>query len=610
MATLIPQYTSCARRMTPGERRFAQRAEALLEPDCLCWYDVPIGTKYQHPDFVLLHHRGLLVLEVKDWKPDTIQRINPESATLSTSAGLKEVGNPLSQARQNAFGVKNLLERDPQLRAPESEAHGGNLIYPYGFGVVLSEITREQFNSMDLGEVLPPHLVICKDEMSEGIDAEGFRDQLWRMFNVQFAHSLTTQQVDRIRWHMFPELRISQGSLFESDGTLAGDAGADDILRVMDLQQELLARGLGDGHRVIHGVAGSGKTLILGFRCAQLAKSTDKPILVLCYNVALAAKLEQVMVTRGLGRNVVVRNMHRWCLDQLTLYGIEKPPGHGQGFYDGLVPAVANAVERGRIPRSQYGAVLIDEGHDFQADWFKLITQMADPATNSLLLLYDDAQDIYGTKRSSGFSFKSVGVQAQGRTTILRMNYRNTNEILDCAYAFAKDILTPAEAEEDGVPLVKPEMAGRHGPTPHVERLDSLAAESAYIAEQLMALHEQRIPWSHMAVLYKEQSIAPALTRELESLTIPYEWLNSRKTKRFDSTHDSVKVMTIHSSKGLEFPVVAIAGIGFLPTRIDKSEEEARLLYVGMTRATKQLFMTASRDSAFVRRFADLEVAA
>ena len=609
MATLIPPYTNCTRRMTSGERRFAQRVESLLEPDCLCWYDVPVGTKYQHPDFVLLDHRGLLVLEVKDWKRDTIQKINPVSATLLTSTGLKEVGNPLLQARQNAFGVKNLLERDPQLRAPESDTHGGKLICPYGYGVVLSEITRRQFNSTDLGEVLPPHLVVCKDEMGEGVDAESFQERLWRMFNVQFSHTLTTPQVDRIRWHMFPELRISQGSLFESDDTPAEDAGADNLLRVMDLQQELLARGLGDGHRVIHGVAGSGKTLILGFRCEQLAKSTDKPILVLCYNVALAAKLEQLMVTRGLGERVVVRNFHRWCSDQLSLYHIEKPRP-GEGFFDGLVAAVISAVERGHIPRAQYGAVLIDEGHDFDADWFKLITQMVDPATNSLLLLYDDAQSIYGKKRSSGFSFKSVGVQAQGRTTILRMNYRNTDEILDCAYEFAKDILTPAEAEEDGVPLVKPEMAGRHGPAPHVEHLDSLAAESVYIAEQLMALHEQGSPWNHMAVLYKEQSMAPALTRELKSLNIPYEWLKSRQTKRFDSTHDSVKVMTIHSSKGLEFPIVAIAGIGFMPTKIDKSEDEARLLYVGMTRATEQLFMTASCDSAFVQRLVDLEAAA
>ena len=53
------------------------------------------------------------------------------------------------------------------------------------------------------------------------------------------------------------------------------------------------------------------------------------------------------------------------------------------------------------------------------------------PATNSLLVLYDDAQSIYErTQKSKTFSFKSVGIQAQGRTTILKINYRNTRQIL------------------------------------------------------------------------------------------------------------------------------------------------------------------------------------
>ncbi len=47
-----------------------------------------------------------------------------------------------------------------------------------------------------------------------------------------------------------------------------------DIVRVMDLQQEQLARSMGEGHRVIHGVAGSGKTMILGYRAQYLAQAT------------------------------------------------------------------------------------------------------------------------------------------------------------------------------------------------------------------------------------------------------------------------------------------------------------------------------------------------
>lgn len=58
---------------------------------------------------------------------------------------------------------------------------------------------------------------------------------------------------------------------------------------------------------------------------------------------------------------------------------------------------------------------------------------------------------------------------------------------------------------------------------------------------------------------------------------------------------DTVKLMTLHASKGLEFPVVFIAGVndGVIPITRDDSdiEEERRLLYVGMTRAKKRLFL-------------------
>lgn len=610
MATLIPAFNSCKTRMTGGEKRFAERLEELLEPDYLCWYDVPIGSKYQHPDFVILHpSRGVLILEVKDWKRDTILRIDPTRTTILTPAGAKEELNPLLQARQNAFAVKNRLELDPQLRAPEGHAHQGKLICPYGYGVVLSNITRQQFEETDLGDVLPPHLVICKDEMYEKTDPEEFQRRLWGMFNVQFPYVLTLPQIDRIRWHLFPEVRITQGNLFgpQSDSVVAEPTG-DTLLRVMDLQQEQLARSIGDGHRVIHGVAGSGKTLILGYRCEQLAKTLTKPILVLVYNISLASKLEHLLAERGLAERVTVRHFHRWCMDQLTHYHVIKPAGEGEAFYQAMVNGVIQAVERGQIPRAQYGAVLIDEGHDFEADWLKLIAQMVDPQSNSLLLLYDDAQSIYGARRAGNFSFKSLGILAQGRTTILRVNYRNTNEILTCAYDFARDILKPTDADEDGVPVVKPEMAGRHGPRPQLFRLPSLRDEAKQLAQQLKQQRAAGKEWNQMAVLYSAPFVGEEIAVELGNAGLPVEWLKDRRSKRYNALQNSIKLMHLKSSKGLEFPIVAIAGIGLLPYQSEV--DDARLLYVGMTRATEELFMTASRNSAFVERLMEYQRAA
>ena len=73
MATFLKEPDSGSVRATSGERRFAERLKQLLEDDYLCWFDVPVGPRHQHPDFVILHpRRGILILEAKDWRIDTI----------------------------------------------------------------------------------------------------------------------------------------------------------------------------------------------------------------------------------------------------------------------------------------------------------------------------------------------------------------------------------------------------------------------------------------------------------------------------------------------------------------------------------------------------------
>jgi len=69
-----------------------------------------------------------------------------------------------------------------------------------------------------------------------------------------------------------------------------------------------------------------------------------------------------------------------------------------------------------------------------------------------------------------------------------------------------------------------------------------------------------------------------------------------------DSTQDAVVLMTLHSAKGLEFPVVFMCGMekGLFPSAMSEAEEggmeeERRLCYVGITRAKKKLVMTAAR---------------
>lgn len=566
--------------MTPGERRFAERLEQKLEEDYLCWFDVPIGPANMHPDFVVLHpRRGLIILEVKDWKLDTVIEADRFQVTIRTSTGgQKQAANPLEQARQYAHAVADLLKRDESLRFTSGD-YAGRLIFPWAYGVVLANITRAQFERSGLAEVMEPHHIICSDEMTETEDVERFQKRLWDMFTVHFKSAMTLPQIDRVRWHMFPEIRIQQGRLFEEE----------DVMRVMDLQQEQLARSLGEGHRVIHGVAGSGKTLILGYRAQHLAQVCVKPVLVLCYNKTLAKRLACTIAAKGLSAKIKVHPFHQWCRSQLVAYHGPLPPDNkdANAWSEQLVANVIRAVDQGLIPKAQYDAVLLDEGHDFHPEWLKLIVQMVDPRTNALLVLYDDAQAIYPDLAKRRISFKSLGIQAAGRTTILRVNYRNTREILNLAVATAADLLKPKDSDEDGVPVVSPVGAGRTGPAPILINLPSMAAESAAVVERLQAAHREGIAWGDMAVIYKENwKVGTPVLSAVRCAGIP---AIDQSKATFADGEDMVKFLTMHSCKGLEFRFVAIPGTRYLAKDGEDAKMDARLLYVAMTRATQLL---------------------
>ncbi len=612
MATLIPTRNSCLPRMTGGEKRVSERLEQKLEDDYLLWYDVPVGLKQRHPDFVVFHpRRGLLVLEVKDWKADTIRHADLTQFTLVTDRGLVKENNPLLQARAYALEIGVVLERDPALRHPQGLRHAGKLIMPWAWGVVLANITRKQFDDGGLAEILPGHLLICRDELYETVDSEIFQERLWAMFPQVFPVTLTLPQIDRVRWHLFPELRVDAGSgqfgLFGATDAAVRPLEIPDLIKVMDAQQEQLARSIGSEHRVIHGVAGSGKTMILGFRAMQLARELTKPILVLCYNKTLAARLEQLIGERGLSERVQVYNFHKWCRTMLVAYHAPLPCGSGKAFINALPPAVIAGVDGGQIPRAQYGAVLIDEGHDFEPDWYKLIVQMIDPATNSLLVLYDDAQNIYGSTNRRKISWKSLGVQAQGRTTILKLNYRNTLEILSVARVFAQDLLLSRSDEDDGdgVPLIAPESAGRRGAVPELVRADTARAQMDVLIARLRDEHARGRPYGDMAVIYRNQWEGEKLHEVLKSLEIPSRLADTAGKHTLFVVGDSIKLVTMHSSKGLEFPFVIIPGLGSLPKEGQTEADEARLLYVAMTRATEHLLLIHHDDSVFSKRIRD-----
>lgn len=141
---------------------------------------------------------------------------------------------------------------------------------------------------------------------------------------------------------------------------------------------------------------------------------------------------------------------------------------------------------------------------------------------------------------------------------------------------------------------------GPDAEAPLIIRLPTLREEAAAVADHLSAAHSEGHAWADMAILCRRWSDWDMCADALARRGLPHQV--RKKTGQFDPGHDSIKVMTLHVSKGLEFPVVAMVGVGHMPAEGEDEREEARLFYVGATRATQRLVIGASGGGKFAAR--------
>ena len=74
-----------------------------------------------------------------------------------------------------------------------------------------------------------------------------------------------------------------------------------------------------------------------------------------------------------------------------------------------------------------------------------------------------------------------------------------------------------------------------------------------------------------------------------------------KRTGDYNPSADTIQIMTMKVSKGLEFPVVALPGVGHMPAAGEDEQETARVFYVAATRATQSLVIGVGGPSAFGR---------
>ena len=90
-----------------------EQLRRCLPDECVVWHDIPVGPLQRQPDFVIFHpERGLLVLEVKHWKPGSIRKANLSRITLQDGNS----PHPMKQAHECVLQAMSPIQRDAQLK--------------------------------------------------------------------------------------------------------------------------------------------------------------------------------------------------------------------------------------------------------------------------------------------------------------------------------------------------------------------------------------------------------------------------------------------------------------------------------------------------------------
>lgn len=606
MARTIPE--TIGKGATSGERLLFQTLKEHLPPDYIVYHEPDIYGR--RPDFVVIGpDLGLVVLEVKDYTKNTLVELNPDRWSLHKGDGERvAVTSPMKQARDYAFRIADKLKKDAAL-VHTSGKYAMQLKFPYGFGTVFTRLSRKDLQETGVEEVTGEKQVLAREEIDPERDrfsAILLRRKLREMLPAPFSMNgpLTELDLARIRYHLFPEVRIhgKVSKVHMHDSILFHL----ESLETMDLHQESLAKQIGDQHRLIRGVAGSGKTLILAGRAHLLAKEhPDWNILVLCFNISLSRGIQRMIREKFKGSGlpgeegwpdsdrIQVFNFHEWLWKELKSKEEQIP---------GLLARLSRSTEG--FPR--YDAILIDEGQDFQPEWLALVGRLLNPETRSLLLVEDRAQTIYSRKRSYK---QEIGLDFRGRSRVLTVNYRNTAPIVRFSWDFYRAHAPEGTKGDGDVEIIAPQSTLRQGPEPVVRRFRSFGEEMDFVAGQIRRLRgEEGIPYSRMLILYrvKIDGTIDGIRESLKKKGIPFTWIaeNNRAKRSYDPKEPTVKISTIDSSKGLDFDAVFVVNVDRLPLpREENRAREVSLLYIAMTRAKKHLCLTYSGDSEFTRYF-------
>lgn len=394
-----------------------------------------------------------------------------------------------------------------------------------------------------------------------------------------------------------------------------------------DEQVKLFERHFGEGHYLVRGVAGSGKTFVLANWVARLMRDEPRAhVLVSFFNKALTPLVEK-LVRKALEERLDARDV--------------------EAAYGRVRVAHVDYLQATIGPNGKFDAVFVDEAQDMGPDRLEYLYRLAQTVKDRdghqrrrFFIFMDDSQNVYGRKPIEEFREKlDKSINFSGRTRVMKEAFRSTREILDLAFNVVldpkqlhgvtqpgmKEFLKENELVQEGL-LRRPgegrdglyhvDYTERGGVVPTVIGAADLEGEARELVRIVRDLHtNEGVRLSDILVVAPFQPDRWASSLEAAGINaLAFGGKRGEDAGAFPIGRvDYVRATTVFSCKGHESPVVLLCGTEGLDSleNVMKELKQAEprvaerqkrcLFYVGATRAMVRQYILGLSSSRFVR---------
>jgi superfamily I DNA/RNA helicase len=248
--------------------------------------------------------------------------------------------------------------------------------------------------------------------------------------------------------------------------------------------------------------------------------------------------------------------------------------------------------QEGRVIFPIYDVLLVDEAQFFAPLWIAILNKLLQPPNAHLFIVADPTQGFL----RRGASWKSLGLQARGRSQQLRRSYRTTREILEFAALFYRMRLGEDSEEE----ILAPDLFNMpNGALPEMIPLTSAQDEITRVANEVESFVNKGYSRSHLLILHANGQGVRALKAAIDHRLGRDTAMDPKDT--FPGNY--IRITTLNAGAGLESPIVFLVGLRELfeeeqSLRLSDDEREAlirdntRRIYMASTRAGQRLVFT------------------